>query len=180
MEQKRKLKIAIDLDGVIWDLVPPWVARYNELYNDNILVEEITDYDMSKVLKKATPDQIFNILEEEGFWNKVYPFEHSFEYLKKLNDEYEVYVATKTYYSTFCHKVSRLIELFPFLNPNQVICINNKQLLKVDYLVDDYVNNLIGGTYGKIIIDAPYNRDIDLCCLRARDLKDVYNYMKER
>ena len=33
----RKIKVAIDLDGVIWDLVTHWVDTYNDIYKDNIL-----------------------------------------------------------------------------------------------------------------------------------------------
>ena len=133
-----KQKIALDLDGVIWDLVKPWVAEYNKKYNDNIQVEDIGEYILSNTLKKATPEELSAILLEPNFWDKVLPFSNSYEYLEKLNTEFEVYIATKTDYKLYEIKVERLLQLFPFLKQDQIICTYNKRILDVDWLVDDY------------------------------------------
>ena len=172
-------KIALDLDGVIWDLVKPWVAEYNKKYNDNIQVEDIGEYILSNTLKKATPEELSAILLEPNFWDKVLPFSNSYEYLEKLNTEFEVYIATKTDYKLYEIKVERLLQLFPFLKQDQIICTYNKRILDVDWLVDDYEDNLLGGKFNKIILDASYNRNIPyLNWYRAKDLKDVYNIIK--
>ena len=56
---------------------------------------------------------------------------------------------------------------------NQIICIHDKSLLNVDWLVDDCLDNLKCGNFNKIVLDAPYNRN-DKELLRAHDLKEVY------
>lgn len=170
------VKVALDLDGVIWDLVKPWVDKYNIIYNDNVDIYSIKEYNLSKSLTKASYNDIKNILFEKSFWDNVYPFKNSFEYLNKLNSEFDLYIATKTDYRIFKTKVDRLLSLFPFLNKDQIICIANKSLLNVDWLVDDCDDNLIGGNFKKIILDAPYNKDSQF--LRAYDLKDAYNIIK--
>lgn len=174
-----KKRIALDLDGVIWDLVKPWVSEYNKKYNDNIQTEDIKEYILSNTLIKATPEELSAILLENGFWDKVLPFSNSYEYLEKLNNEFELYIATKTDYKLYEIKVKRLLELFPFIKQDQIICIYNKTILDVDWLVDDYEDNLLGGKFNKIILDAAYNRNIPyLNWYRAKDLKDVYNIIK--
>lgn len=170
-------KIAIDLDGVIWDLVKPWILVYNILYMDNIKLTDITEYKLSHTLTKATSKEICDILLRPFFWELVFPFEESEEYLYKLNNEFDLYIATKTDYKLFEVKVDRLLNLFPFLNSEQIICIDNKGLLNVDWLVDDCVDNLKNGKFNKIILDATYNRK-NTSFIRANNLKDVYNIIK--
>lgn len=169
-----KTKVALDLDGVIWDLIDSWLKRYNLLYDDNVTSEDIKEYELSKSLTKATCDEIKSILSEKDFWDTVVPFKYSIKYLRKLNSEFDLYIATATNYKIFDTKVERLLALFPFLDKHQIICIHNKSLLDVDWLVDDCVDNLRHGKFNKIILDAPYNRDCN-DFIRARNLKEVYN-----
>lgn len=168
--------IALDLDGVIWDLVGPWVHIYNILYDDDVKVEDIKEYKLSETLSKATSEELHNILLQESFWNYVFPFEYSFEYLNKLNNEYNLYIATKTDYRIFGIKVNRFLKLFPFMKSEQIICIDNKSLLNIDWLVDDCVDNL-NGNYNKILLDASYNRSTNEF-IRANNLKEVYEIIK--
>lgn len=170
--KKTKQVIALDLDGVIWDLINPWIDYYNESYNDNVKYKDVKDYDLAKSFTKASMDQILDILLVENFWESVEPFKHS-KYLKKLNDEFDLYIATKTDYRLLERKVNRLLILFPFLNPDQIICIHDKSLLRVDWLVDDCVDNLDNGKFKKIVLDAPYNKECKY--IRAKNLKEVYN-----
>lgn len=171
---EKKLNVAIDLDGVIWDLVDPWVKVYNELYNDTVNVNEILEYDLSKSLLKASRPQLLQILCNKDFWDTVYPFEYSQEYLEKINNRCNLYIATKTDYRILEVKVERLLKLFPFITSEQVICIQDKYLLDVDWLIDDCIDNLILGNFNKILLDASYNR-YNNYFIRAKNLKDVYN-----
>lgn len=167
-------KVALDLDGVIWDLVRPWVKYYNRLYKDNVLYENIKEYDLSKSLTKASYDEIKDLLNNKFFWNLVFPFEYSKEYLYKLNNKYDLYIATATNYKLVEIKTERFLMFFPFIDRHQIICIHNKSLLDVDWLVDDCIDNLKEGNFNKIILDAPYNRNCKEF-IRAKNLKEVYN-----
>ena len=74
-----------------------------------------------------------------------------------------------------CISASWVVQFFK--KDNQIICIGDKSLLNVDFLVDDCLDNLKGGKFIPIVLDAPYNRDSDY--LRAKDLKEVYELIKE-
>ncbi|MBQ6631349.1 MAG: hypothetical protein IJH55_04355, partial [Romboutsia sp.] len=90
---------------------------------------------------------------------------------------------TATNHETAEEKLNRFLMLFPFMKREQIICIYNKELLNVDWLVDDCEANLLNGRFNKIILDAPYNRNCMKKFIRAKNLKDVYdiliNYYKE-
>lgn len=177
------IKIALDLDGVIWDLVSPWIKAYNQYYNDDVNYDDVVEYDLTKSCNNASKDELMNILREKHFWNNVFPFEYSKEYLEKLNNDFELYIATATNHETAEEKLNRFLMLFPFMKREQIICIYNKELLNVDWLVDDCEANLLNGRFNKIILDAPYNRNCMKKFIRAKNLKDVYdiliNYYKE-
>lgn len=175
-----KRKLAVDIDNTIWDLVSPWIDLYNKSYDDNIRYEDIIRYDFFNITSKASKEEILNFLSTDELWNSVEPYKESYEYLEKLNNEYELYIVTNTSYKTPKSKFDRLFSLFPFLNEDQLIIISNKQLLNIDIMVDDCVDHLHGGNFIKLLIDSPYNRNgcIDKEIIRVKDLKDVYMYLE--
>lgn len=170
-------RIAVDLDGVIWDLLEIWVDYYNLIFDDNITPLDIEDYDVSIAMTKASREEIVNILTFPTFWKNIQPFENSYEYLSKLDQKYELVIATKSDYRQYKTKVERVIELFPFISPKQIICIDDKSFLDVDWLIDDYSENLKCGKFNKILIDAPYNKKIKDFIV-AKDLKEAYEILE--
>lgn len=174
----RKLKVAVDLDGVIWDLVTPWVEWYNKKYSEALCYNDITNYNVRLFFTKCEGDEAFEPLNNPYFWNCIEPYETSEEALRKLNDNYELYIATSTSYLTPKEKLSRFLRLFPFIDRDQVIMIHNKKLLDVDYLIDDCIYNLSGGRYYNIIIDTPYNKEFN-DGVRVNNLLEAYDYIRE-
>ena len=39
-----KLKIAVDLDGVVWDIMGVFIDIYNSLFKENVKYEDIDDW----------------------------------------------------------------------------------------------------------------------------------------
>ena len=174
-----KRKIAVDIDNTIWDLVSPWIDLYNRSYDDNVEREDITRYDFFTITSKASREEILNFLSTEDIWQSVEPYKESYEYLEKLNNEYELYIVTNTSYKTPKAKFDRLFSLFPFLSEDQLVIISNKQLLNIDIMVDDCMDHLCGGNFIKFLIDEPYNRNEceDKEIIRVKNLKEVYMYL---
>ena len=173
----KKITVALDLDGVIWDLVHPWVEEYNRRYDDNLTYEGVTSYDLTKHMVKCRKEDYCHILTEPEFWQIVEPFEGNVEWLKKLNCKYNIVIATKTDFRVFEMKVKRVLELFPFMKHSQIICIHDKSLLNVDWLVDDCLDNLNGGIFNAIVYDAPYNKTDKY--LRVENLEQVYYLLEQ-
>ena len=151
-------------------------ARLYIIYKDNIQYKDITKYEFFDILKNASRNEILNLLNKDEFWNSVIPYEDSFEYLKKLNDEYELYIVTSTSYKTPREKFDRLFSLFDFLTEDQLIITSKKYLLNVDIMVDDCIDCLLKGNYIKFLINEPYNQEVfDDTIIRVDNLKDVTN-----
>ena len=46
------MKIAIDLDGVVFNVIEPWIDNYNFMFNDNLKIEDLIDGTIDKFTKK--------------------------------------------------------------------------------------------------------------------------------
>lgn len=83
-------------------------------------------------------------------------------YIEKYHDlGCEIYIVTATDPQNVSNKAAWLQEQLPFLNMyDSLIIIKNKQMLSgdIDILIDDCVDNLVGGYYHKILFDYPWNR----------------------
>ena len=58
------MRIAIDLDCVLNNLIDVWIARYNQDHEKKLKLENITEWDLTKI---ADPD-IYEYLMEPGFF----------------------------------------------------------------------------------------------------------------
>lgn len=183
--------VCIDMDDTIENLLEVWVEELNKRYNKQYKLSDVIDWDMVKCFPDLTPDQILSVLDDLSIYDKVRPYKDAQKYIKLLNDndDFEIYIATRTHPHVFTYKMENLLfKYFPFFKNRQIICIANKQLLNCDVLIDDAVHNLVGGDYDKILMDMPYNKNcisVDINDLdynrdvikRATNWKDIYNYL---
>ena len=179
------------MDDTIENLLEVWIEELNKRYSKHYKLDDVIDWDMTKCFPDLTTNQILSVLDDLSIYDKVRPYKDAQKYIKLLNDnpDFEIYIATRTHPHVFTYKMENLLfKYFPFFKNKQIICIANKQLLNCDVLVDDAVHNLIGGTYDKILMDMPHNKDcisIDINKLdynkhiikRATNWKDIYNYL---
>jgi 5'(3')-deoxyribonucleotidase len=172
-----KRKLAVDIDNTIWDLVSSWIEYYNNKYDDNVKASNITKYAFFDLTKKATKEEMFDILCVDDFWSTVNPYRYSEEYLRKLNKEFDLYIVTSTSYKTSRKKFERFFELFPFLDEHQLIITHHKEIIDVDIIVDDCPINLTNTDHIRFLINQSYNKSVkDESIIRVNDLREVYYY----
>lgn len=150
--------ILIDMDDVMTDLLTPWVEYLNDKHDLSVYTSDITAWDMSLFFPTLSKEEIYQPLDEENFWKTVKPQEGAVYYLNKLCNEYQVYIVTATSLNNIKYKVDHIIKpYFPFINTRNIIVSNNKQMISGDVLIDDNINNLLGGKYDKILFSRPHN-----------------------
>ena len=97
---------------------------------------------------------------------------------KLIADGHEIYIVTASLYQTLPEKMDEvLFRYFPYISWDHVIVTHNKHLIHGDVLVDDGPHNLTGGSYRKILFEAPHNRNVDESSIgakRARTWEEVY------
>lgn len=156
-----KITVLVDMDDTIEYLLPAWVSWLNNLYNLNVNYDEISEWDMQKFFPTLSYDKIYAPLFENDFWGTVKPREDAIIYLSKMIElGFNLYICTTSNYKTIRSKLENIIDRhFPFISWEKIITTSNKQLINADILVDDGIHNLIGGSYKKILMSAPHNKD---------------------
>ena len=155
------VKIGIDYDSTLFNTIDVWIDLYNKKYNDKLTINDFKFWDIHKSLPKEKSNKFYSILDNNELWENIKPLNNAVEVVKDLNEEYEVYIITATHHNHIKIKSEILLKYFPFIEYKQIISCYYKQLINVDIMIDDNLDNLIGGKYRKILIDYPWNRDID-------------------
>lgn len=171
-----KKVILIDIDDTLWDLLTPWIDCLNKAHNLDINVCDCQGWDMEGLFPTLTKEQIYEPLHGDSFWNGVKPINGAQEYVKRLLDEgYDIRICTATSYRGCKGKIEHFLSLFPFIDPHNIIMCYDKQLINGFILVDDYVGNLRGGNYHKILFSAYHNHNEDSTgMIRVNNWKECY------
>lgn len=176
----KRLTILVDMDDTIENLLSAWVERLNRDFGTDIKPNDVTEWDISKSFPMLTREQVVSPLFCNDFWYSVMPKPGAPEMLKRLIDDgHRVLIVTTSGYHTLRTKMDvTLFGYFPFLSWDDVIVTRHKQLIRGDVLIDDGVHNLENGSYMKILMDAPHNRNYDAetnGMIRVKDWEEVYS-----
>lgn len=180
----KRLIVLVDMDDTIEGLMVAWINCINKRHGTSVDPEIVNDWSVGKFFPTLTSEEVYAPLYEDEFWKDVEPLSEAARYLSRLKDDgHEIYIVTATNYQTVKSKMENvLFKYFPFISWNNVIITANKQLINGDILVDDGVHNLIGGSYYKILMDAPHNRLFnaeanDMC--RVKNWEEAYKVITE-
>lgn len=171
----KKIKIGIDLDSTLNDLLPYWVDKYNKDYNDNLTLDKIIQWEMHRLVKDECGDKIYDYLKEPGFFRNLGIIKDSQEVVEWLSKftNVELYIVTQYVPEGCLDKANWIREHFPFINEKNIIFINNKSMLDLDYLIDDSPYNMIEFDGEYILLDYPHNRNV----FEPSYIKRVYNWL---
>ena len=166
----RKLKILIDFDDTMTNMLCEWIGCLNEWYGTDVKPEDVTEWCVEKFYPMLTKEQVHAPLKDPNFWDRVRPKLGAIHAIKWMMEQgHEVYIVTASGLSVLKEKMHKaLFRYFPFLTWKNVIVAHNKQLIGGDILIDDAPHNLVGGSYEKILMSAPHNAWFDC------DKHDVY------
>jgi len=158
---KSDIKILIDVDDTIEDLIPAWIDWLNSQYNLNVKYEEVDCWEIYKKYPSLTQEQVYEPLFIDNFWKTVRTKPDAIEYVQKLALEgYDLYLCTNSNLETIKKKKEYIIDkYFPYLK-DKIIIISNKQMLRADFLIDDNPANLLGGDYRKILFSCYHNQGL--------------------
>jgi 5'(3')-deoxyribonucleotidase len=137
----RQLTIALDADGVLFDIMTPWLTVYNHFSGDSLKVEDITDWDVRKFVKPAYREVIYDFRLPECY-DAVQPLPGSLTGVDALlRMGHRLVVVTHEYGSHREAKQAALHHWFPDLK-NVVFAKNKRDVVRADFYVDDYQGNL--------------------------------------
>ena len=168
---ERKLRIGIDIDGVLRDNVGIMVDIYTLYFNEKLRYEDVKQYNVEETFPRIPRElhmkasQWFFQEHSKEIFEDASAYPYVTEDIKALQEFADVYIIT--YQKSYKNKMQALKWLEEHdINPKGIIFLKNKELFDCDVLIDDndWNFNDSHASVG-ILIDAPYNID--------RSLKDI-------
>lgn len=136
-----KYNIALDLDGVLAELLEGFCSIYNERYKQNLSIDKINDWNFFEQLG-FSEDTLLDFLDE--VWSKwwiIPPTEHNIrEYLEKISqfDQITIDIVTCRSEKTIPY-VRKWLKKYQIPFRSLIIAkdVNEKFLLEYDIYIDD-------------------------------------------
>jgi len=159
------MKISVDLDGVVWDIMRVFVDIYNSLYLEEVKYEDIDDwyYFPQERFEIVYPLTLPRIMEYPALDKFIYV------YLLALNKEHDVSILTAELnpIGTLEEKL-RSLAIFKGTQYKELIKIDPKDS-KLDYEFDVYIDDKPGLARKMhkfpdrylFLYDQPWNQDFD-------------------
>ena len=154
------MRIALDIDDILCDLVPTGIKLYNAEMGKHIALDDITSFHLHECLDPQDADMILNIFEGQAIYNYLNPIPDAQWGLETLMKQgHRVFLATATPYRSFANKVDWVCKHFPCITSDDIIRIQDKSLLNTDIMVDDKLDNLTKNLCNRVVLDYPWNRN---------------------
>jgi 5'(3')-deoxyribonucleotidase len=148
------MRIILDLDEVVVDLLGPWLETYNQRFGDSLKTSDVTSWDIrTHVLPSAYTD-VMEILREPGFFAGLPARPGAIDGVGRLvtTPGHDITIATAPSGPDSARAkiewVTRHLGHLGF-NETDVVLIHDKALLRGDVIIDDrpkYLESFQGAT----------------------------------
>jgi 5'-nucleotidase len=154
--------IAVDVDDVCANLIGEWISRYNSQWGDNLLPENITDWELTKCVKPECGQRIYEILHEPDLYDNVYPMPGARNAVYELLAQgHRVVYVTACVQGTMDRKLDWLLRWDLLTKKNyrtDFIVAGDKSLVMANYLFDDRPLNVETFRWGRgVLVSRPHN-----------------------
>jgi uncharacterized protein len=169
---------ALDFDSVLADTMVIWVKEYNERHHTNITKNDISEWDISKILP-IPPDEIAELFNYvwEYHWKEIPPCEpNQNNTIKNIHEcGFRISILTRRERPTVSY-VANWLDHHNIFSDDLIFVYDAmpKSEYPFDFILDDSPTNLIDITAPKIgiLFEQPWNKDFQWP-LRIKTLQDV-------
>lgn len=177
--------ILLDIDDTInrfniafWDL-------HEEVFGEKVDPETVNAWDLANFSSFGT--KVYSLFRHPGLFRYIQPKEGAVEFVRELNEKYDVYFVTdsppgtshcdgdKPYANPADDKRKWVYEHFPFFDKSKIIFCAHKWMIMGDVLIDDKPDTFYAYQERNrpiILMDAPHNRSIETEW-RARNFEEA-------
>lgn len=136
-----KKRIALDMDEVIADIEPKFIALYEREFGRKLTQEDLYG---KKVYYFEGARYIREFLFEKGFFRDLGVMPDSQEVVAELMEHYDVFITTAAMEFRNCleDKYDWLQEHFPAIHWKNIVFCGDKSIIRADYMIDDHASNL--------------------------------------
>ncbi|MEM9000718.1 MAG: 5'(3')-deoxyribonucleotidase [Bacteroidota bacterium] len=168
------MTLFLDMDEVIADAYMAHIIWYNEAFGASLTKAECMGKEVWQCVPEAHQASIRKHCWLEGFFRQLQPIAGSLEVIKKLDQKYNLYIASAAmqFPNSLKEKSDWLDEHLPFIPWQRRILCGDKFILKGDILIDDRKRNLETFEGRSIMFTSPHNIDTN-GFERANDWQEV-------
>lgn len=148
------MRIAVDMDGVLADVMEQFF-RYDEKdHGKRKTLEEITGKPELEAFPRSR-----EYVYTPGFFREAPVIPGSREILPLLNEKYDVFIvsAATEFPQSLAEKQEWLNEFFPFIQWQQMVFCGLKTIVNADIMIDDHFKNLDCFKGTTILFSQPHN-----------------------
>jgi 5'(3')-deoxyribonucleotidase len=159
------MRILIDMDSVIVDLMSVWFDKYNRDYNDHLTIDHLLSWETERYVKPECGHNIYSYLDEEGLFRSLQPLPDAVSVLQRLKEHHDIIIVSSSRTHAFTDKELWVEEHLPFIGKTNLIFCHRKDVINGDLLFDDAPHNLeTFRNTGRIAVamDYPYNRQVNV------------------
>lgn len=173
------MRILVDMDGVLCDLMGKWLQLYNDEFNDTLTADQMTTWGPHRYAKAGK--RVYKYLAQPGFFGDLVPLPGAIENMRRLvNAGFDIVIVTAARRG---HKEKRdwVAEHLPFLDTDQMIFAHRKELIRGDILFDDapyHLENFAKFGGEPIAMAYPYNAHVPY--KRVKSWDEFTEYVFER
>ena len=174
---------AVDVDDVVFDLIGTWLKLYNQDWNDHLMPQDITDWNIDKFVKPECGKKIYDYLDDLNLYKLVKPIPDALWGVSNLRIMgFRVVFVTSTNIAQNGRKLMRLQEdcfLPKERHSKDYVEATDKSLILADYLLDDKPENVGIFTGNGILFGRPHNYNyIEPNWTRIDNWKDLITFME--
>jgi len=176
------MKILVDVDDVVADLLPTWLDLYNRDYDDTVEPFDITEWDLTKFVKPECGSKIYDYLEDLNLYRfvpPVYTAKDGVDALREAGHEL-LFVTVRDHPNKF----SWLVEygFIPANNGNpdraQYVVTHRKDLIPADVIIDDNPENLRNHPGKRVLFTRTHNQGSTVDAFRADTWDEVVEFIE--
>ena len=150
-------RILVDMDGVLVDVYSRFFELYKEATGRSMQMKDIIGLKEAE----AFPEQL-KWVDSPGFFRNMPVMKDSQMVLKRLNEKYDVIVASMAteFPQSLTDKMLWLTDHFPFISWKQVVFCGRKNIIEADIMIDDHLKNLDNFKGKTYIFTQPHNMNL--------------------
>ena len=159
------MKILLDMDGVIVDLLPEWLLHYRQVGGEPLTPKNFHTYNWEDQVQNRK--LFLQVLKSGGLFSSAQPMSGALVGLANLRKKHDVTLVTKVMGGSSRAFDAKIGWLWRFVRPQiptaDIVFTGAKHLISGDVLVEDSPQNLVmwlaANPLGMgFLIDHPYNK----------------------
>ncbi len=159
LAERKRLRIAIDMDETIADSLKEHIRRYNAEFAEKVETDDLHGKHLEEFVALDRSDAVRRIIRDESFFDCLGVIEDAQHVIRELACEHEVFIVSAAVEipESLAAKHRWLRRHFPFIPMGNVVFCGHKGIIDADYLIDDEVRHFHGFRGTGILFSAPHN-----------------------